>query len=262
MNLLALPALTDNYIWMVHDEHRAIVVDPGDEEPVVKALDAMNLELVGILVTHHHHDHVDGIGGLRRRLLGQVYGSATEVIAGPYQPVSDGQQIVISPWDFQVMLIPGHTAGHVAYFLELPDAAPIVFCGDTLFSGGCGRLFEGSPARMLASLKRLAALPANTRVCCTHEYTLSNMKFARHVEPMNQQALIYEQWCQVQRQAGRPTLPSSIELEQKINPFLRCDQTQVRQSVKSYAGSISAESPEGELAVFTILRQWKNGFVA
>lgn len=247
---------------MVHDHHRAVVVDPGDAAPVVKALDAMNLELAGILVTHHHHDHVDGLEGLRPRLVGQVYGSAAEFFAGPFEPVSDGQQLVIAPWRFEVMLIPGHTAGHVAYFLTLPDAPPIVFCGDTLFSGGCGRLFEGSPAQMLASLQRLAALPANTRVCCTHEYTLSNMKFARHVEPLNTQALIHEQWCQVQRQSGQPTLPSSIELEQKINPFLRCDQAHVRQSAKAYAGSIFADSPEGELAVFTILRHWKNGFTA
>lgn len=255
MNLVALPALSDNYIWMLHDSRRAVVVDPGEKEPVIKALDALGLELAGILVTHHHHDHVGGLEGLRNKLVGHVHGPSTEVIPDPFEPVSEGQRIVISPWHFDVMLIPGHTAGHVAYLVELPDAAPIVFCGDTLFSGGCGRLFEGSPASMLASLKRLAGLPPNTRVCCTHEYTLSNMKFARHVEPLNPHALIYQQWCEGQRAAGKPTLPSSIELEQKINPFLRCNQIQISQSAASYAESIFAERPEGELAVFTLLRQ-------
>lgn len=247
---------------MLHDAHQAVVVDPGDAEPVVQALTALNLRLAGILVTHHHHDHVDGLAGLRSILQGHVHGPATEPIPGPYAPVSDGHSVLIAPWQFEVMSVPGHTAGHVAYFLQPADSAPVVFCGDTLFSGGCGRLFEGTPAQMLASLHRLAALPPSTRVCCTHEYTLSNMKFARHVEPMNQRARLYEQWCEVQRQAGQPTLPSSIELEREINPFLRCNQAQVVQSAQTHAGLHFAEKAGGDLAIFTVLRQWKNEFRA
>ncbi len=247
---------------MLHDTHQAIVVDPGDAEPVVHALTALKLKLAAILVTHHHHDHVDGLAGLRSLLQGEVHGPASEAIPRPFVPVSDGQIVRVNPWHFEVMFVPGHTAGHVAYFLQMADADPIVFCGDTLFSGGCGRLFEGTPTQMHSSLKRLAALPPSTLVCCTHEYTLSNMKFARHVEPMNQRALAYQQSCEVQRQAGRPTLPSSIELEREINPFLRCNQAQVVQSAQTHSGLHFAENSEGELAVFTVLRQWKNEFRA
>ena len=261
MNLIALPAFTDNYIWMLHDGRDAIVVDPGDSAPVRRALSSLNLGLVGILVTHHHHDHVDGIDGLRDLFKGEVHGPATERIPKPFVPVVQDQVVDIGRWRFQVMFLPGHTAGHVGYLHTNSPAGPLVFCGDTLFSGSCGRLFEGTPAQMLASLRSLAALPGDTRVCCTHEYTLSNMKFARVVEPGNARAVEYQRWCELQRQAGRPTLPSSIQLEREINPFLRCNQPAVRQSVLAHGGPLVDDGdPGGELAVFTVLRQWKNEF--
>lgn len=263
MNLLALPAFTDNYIWMLHNGRDAIVVDPGDSAPVRHTLSKLKLELVGILVTHHHHDHVGGIEGLHDLLQGEVHGPATERIPGPFSPVVHGQVVTIRGWQFETILIPGHTAGHVAYLHTNTDAGPLVFCGDTLFSGGCGRLFEGTPAQMLASLHCLAALPGDTQVCCTHEYTVANMKFARLVEPLNEKVLEHQRWCELRRRAGQPTLPSSIELECEINPFLRCNQPTVRQSVQDHEGlSVEIGDSGGELAVFTALRQWKNEFRA
>ncbi len=244
---------------MLHDGLQAVVVDPGDSAPVRHALATLNLKLSGILVTHRHHDHVDGLQGLHDLLEGQVYGPATEAIPGPREPVVEGQSVTIGPWRFQVMLVPGHTAGHVAY-LHADPSLPLVFCGDTLFSGGCGRLYDGTHAQLHHSLQRLARLPPETQVCCTHEYTLSNMKFARVVEPGNRRAAEYAHWCEVQRQAGRPTLPSSIELECEINPFLRCNQPGVVQAAQRRAGRPLGDGPGGELAVFTVLRQWKNEF--
>lgn len=259
MNLLALPAFTDNYIWMLHDGQQAVVVDPGDSAPVRHALARLNLELAGILVTHRHPDHVNGLAGLRPLLAGQVYGPGTEPIPGPIEAATEGQVVRMAGWDFQVMEVPGHTAGHVAYLLATAEP-PLLFCGDTLFSGGCGRLEDSTYAQLHASLQRLAGLPATTRVCCTHEYTLANMKFARVVEPGNPRVVEHLRWCEVQRRSGRPTLPSSIELEREINPFLRCNQPAVVQAAHRHSGRPLGDSVGGELAVFTVLRQWKNEF--
>jgi hydroxyacylglutathione hydrolase len=169
MNLAALPAFSDNYIWMLHDGVDAVVVDPGDAAPVHAALDALGLALAGILVTHHHADHVGGVDELRSRLQGAVYGPAQEKIPTPFVPLTEGQCVDVLGLRFKVLDVPGHTAGHIAYAQTDVAAAPLLFCGDTLFSGGCGRLFEGTPAQMSASLAKFAALPADTRVCCTHE---------------------------------------------------------------------------------------------
>ena len=174
MNLIALPAFTDNYIWMLHDGRQAVVVDPGESAPVVAALDAQQLTLAAILVTHHHGDHVGGVDALRTRLRGPVYGPKRERIPQPYSPLVDGDAVDVLGMRFEVIDVPGHTSGHIAYFHAATNGdAPVVFCGDTLFSGGCGRLFEGTPAQMHHSLQALAALPGDTRVCCAHEYTLS-----------------------------------------------------------------------------------------
>ncbi len=245
---------------MLHDGRQAVVVDPGDSVPVRQTLAALNLNLVGILVTHHHQDHVGGLAGLHEVLQGKVWGPSGERIPGPYEAVSDGQTIHIADWKFQVMRVPGHTAGHVAYLMPRTDEAGVLFCGDTLFSGGCGRLFEGTPEQMLDSLHRLAILPADTQVCCAHEYTAANMRFAQTVEPLNARAAEYAKWCDEQRRAGLPTLPSSIGLETQINPFLRCTVPDVVRCAQDHVGLAGDKGFDGELAVFTILRKWKNEF--
>lgn len=255
MNLLALPAFTDNYIWMLHDGRQALVVDPGESAPVEHALDAHHLMLAGILVTHHHGDHVGGLSALRPRLQGPIFGPARENIPEPYTPLSGGDSVELLGCRFDVIDVPGHTAGHIAYFHQPHDAAPLLFCGDTLFSGGCGRLFEGSPAQMHQSLSRLAALPGATRVCCAHEYTLSNLKFAQAVEPGNAELQRYTAHCEALRARGEATLPSSIAQELGINPFMRCDQPEVVNAARAHGATSS--SPTDVLAT---LREWKNNF--
>jgi hydroxyacylglutathione hydrolase len=257
MNLLPLPAFADNYIWMLHDGHQAVVVDPGDSAPVVQALQRLHLQLSAILVTHHHADHVGGVDALRDATGALVYGPARERIPEPLVRLSQGDTVQALGLPFQVFDVPGHTAGHIAYYCADFDGAPLLFCGDTLFSGGCGRLFEGTPAQMLTSLDQLAALPGDTRVCCTHEYTLSNLKFARAVEPGNNELLHYSSRCEALRASGLPTLPSSMALERDINPFLRVRQPGVAQAAQAF----DAQVPQDDaVAVLAALRQWKNEF--
>ncbi len=255
MNLLALPAFADNYIWMLHDGARAVVVDPGDPAPVQAALDELHLELAGILVTHHHADHVGGVQALRPRLAGSVYGPAAEAMPQPCIPLTEGALVAVAGWEFEVFEVPGHTRGHIAYVQRDAPAAPLLFCGDTLFSAGCGRLFEGTPAQMARSLARLAALPGDTQVCCTHEYTLSNLRFAAAVEPGNTHVAEYTTQCRERRAQDLPTLPSSMALELQINPFLRCAQPEVVATARAHG----AESDD-PVAVLAALREWKNRF--
>ncbi len=256
MNLQALPAFSDNYIWMLHDGRQALVVDPGESAPVEQALDAQGLVLGGIVVTHHHGDHVGGLSALRARLQGPVFGPAREKIPEPYTAVNGGDTVELLGLRFEVIDVPGHTAGHIAYFHAPADGeAPLLFCGDTLFSGGCGRLFEGTPAQMHASLARLAGLPGDTRVCCAHEYTLSNLRFAHAVEPHNDNLQAYTAHCEQLRARGEPTLPSTIEQERRINPFMRCDVPDVQRSALDQ-GAASAS----EVDVLAALREWKNNF--
>jgi hydroxyacylglutathione hydrolase len=256
MNLIPLPAFQDNYLWLLHDGQRALVVDPGDADPVRKFLTERGLRLEAILVTHHHPDHIGGVDALRDATGARVYGPARERIPEPLERLSEGDRIEVLGLPFEVLDVPGHTAGHIAYYCADFAGAPLLFCGDTLFSGGCGRLFEGTPAQMLASLDKLAALPGSTRVCCTHEYTLSNLKFATAVEPGNLQLEHYRQQCEQRRSHGEPTLPSTIAQERSINPFLRTGVPAVAQAARAHDGA----DPADPVAVFAALRQWKNGF--
>ena len=255
MELIALPAFSDNYLWLLHDGAQALVVDPGDAAPVLEALRQRSLTLASILVTHHHADHTGGVAELRAATGAQVFGPATEAVPEPLVRVKGGDVVRTLGLTFEVIEVPGHTAGHVAYAERGAVEAPLLFCGDTLFSGGCGRLFEGTPAQMLASLDRLGALPGATRVCCAHEYTLSNLRFARAVEPGNHALAAYEQQCERLREEGRPTLPSRIDTERAVNPFLRSREASVTQAVRAQAASAT-----DEVAVFAALRQWKNEF--
>ncbi len=255
MNIIALPAFSDNYIWLLHDGRRALVVDPGDAQPVLKALQSTGLDLEAILVTHHHPDHTAGVSELREATGATVWGPAREAIPEPFIPLHDGDTVTALGVAWSVLDVPGHTAGHIAFWASDIDGAPLLFCGDTLFSGGCGRLFEGTPAQMLASLDRLAALPGNTRVCCTHEYTLSNLRFARTVEPGNVALQQYEQDCMALRQREQPTLPSTLATELLINPFLRSREASVKGAVQAWRSTA-----DDAAAVFASLRQWKNEF--
>jgi hydroxyacylglutathione hydrolase len=256
MNLIPLPAFQDNYLWLLHDGQHALVVDPGDAQPVRAFLAANRLQLDAILVTHHHADHTGGVDALRDETGARVYGPVRERIPEPFDALADGDTIDALGLRFDVFDVPGHTAGHIAYYTNDIEGDPLVFCGDTLFSGGCGRLFEGTPAQMVNSLAKLAALPGETRVCCTHEYTLGNLKFATAVEPENAQLNHYRQQCEARRSRGEPTLPSTIALEKEINPFLRARQAAVARAAHGYDGADEGD----EVAVFAALRQWKNEF--
>ncbi|MGY0194817.1 hydroxyacylglutathione hydrolase [Leptothrix sp. BB-4] len=259
MNLVALPAFDDNYIWMLHDGHKALVVDPGDAGPVRAALERQGLELGAILVTHHHGDHVGGLAALLASHPCTVWGPARESMPVEVIRVQGGQTLhvdALGGFPIDVIDVPGHTAGHVAYVVPALDGEdPILFCGDTLFSAGCGRLFEGTPAQMHDSLSRLAALPAATRVCCAHEYTLANLRFARAVEPDNPALLAHQTLCETLRDDLQPTLPSRIGLERQINPYLRCDQPQVKASA-----ALRGANPADPVSVLATVRSWKNEF--
>lgn len=253
--MIPIPAFTDNYLWMLHDGHQALVVDPGDAAPVMQVLQDQHLQLQAILVTHHHADHVGGVSALRHATGATVYGPAAEDIPQPAQPLGSADRVHALGLDFEVLDVPGHTAGHIAYYAADVDGGPLLFCGDTLFSGGCGRLFEGTPAQMLASLDRLAALPGNTRVCCAHEYTLGNLRFARAVEPDNTALARYSTECEARRARQLPTLPSTMAIEGEINPFLRSRQPAVTAAVQRFD-----DTARDEVAVFAALREWKNQF--
>lgn len=260
LSLTPIPALADNYIWLLHDGHEAMAVDPGDAAPLEQALDAQGLLLQTILVTHHHADHVAGLSRLRERWpMAAVIGPASERIEGLSERVSGGARRQRLGQDLRVLDVPGHTAGHIAFVIDAPSdgSSPILFCGDTLFAAGCGRLFEGTPAQMQHSLAELAALPGSTRVCCTHEYTLANLRFALAVEPDNLELQQRQVEAMGLRQAGHPTLPSSMELERATNPFLRWQVSSVQAAARKAPQPAMSDDP---VAVFAALRAWKNVF--
>jgi hydroxyacylglutathione hydrolase len=229
MTLLALPALADNYIWLLADTGgTALVVDPGESAPVETALAATGLRLTTILLTHHHLDHIGAAAALATRHGATIHAPRDERIADADVRVGDGDRIELAApaFSFDVIAIPGHTLSHVAY-----HGHGLLFCGDTLFSIGCGRLFEGTPGQMLASLERLAALPDGTRVCCGHEYTRANCTFARSLDPANEALAARAARADAQRATGAPTLPSTLAEERACNPFLRIDAPALRQAL-------------------------------
>ncbi|PZP36803.1 MAG: hydroxyacylglutathione hydrolase [Roseateles depolymerans] len=263
MTLTPLPAFDDNYLWLLDNGRDALVVDPGDAAPVAAELDRRGLKLAGILLTHHHGDHVGGVDALRPRLQGQVYGPRREKLPEPVQRVGGGDHVELLGLRFTVLDVPGHTAGHIAFYAAAVPTqgshAPLLFCGDTLFSAGCGRLFEGTPAQLHASLQSLAALPGATRVCCAHEYTLSNLRFAQEVDPDNAALRTYATWCAAERAELRPTLPATLGRERAINPFLRCEHAALQAAARRHA-PLKLPAQPSPVDVLAVLRDWKNGF--
>lgn len=254
IQITALPAFTDNYIWLLQDPdtRRCAVVDPGDAAPVQAWLaDHPGWALSDILITHHHHDHVGGVEQLKKATDAKVFGPASEKIPARDVALKDNDRINVLGWDFEVFAVPGHTLGHIAFYHD-----GVLFCGDTLFAAGCGRLFEGTPEQMYTSLSRLAALPEQTRVYCTHEYTLSNLRFAVAVEPDNRHTADRLADVTQKRQAGIITLPSTLALEKLTNPFLRTGETSVKDKVDERNG-LQDRAPS---AVFAALRAWKDTF--
>lgn len=258
MQLHPVPAFSDNYIWLLaDDEGRALVVDPGDAAPVEKALAEHGLTLTAILITHHHPDHVGGIQGLLARHSVPVYGPADESIPGRTHSLRDGDRLRLEApaIEFEILHVPGHTLGHIVFF-SAGHQPPLLFCGDTLFAAGCGRLFEGTAAQMLASLDRLSALPDDTLICCAHEYTLSNLAFAQAVLPDDETVQRRTTEMQRIREAGRPTLPVVLAHERRSNPFLRVDDTAIQAAASVHAGVALSSRVE----VFAALRSWKDSF--
>ena len=254
LNPLPLPAFADNYIWLLPavDGRGAVIVDPGDAGPVLAAADAGGWRPDAVLLTHHHDDHIGGVAALRARWPDlQVVAPVDPRIPTASQRLGDGERIEVAGHAFEVLAVPGHTVSHIAF-----HGHGLLFCGDTLFSLGCGRLFEGTPAQMLASLDRLAALPGDTLVCCGHEYTLSNAAFARAVDPGNPALARRSEEVTALRRESLPTLPTTLADERACNPFLRVDAPTVRASATRWAGA-------GELSrieTFAALRRWKDGF--
>lgn len=248
-----IPAFNDNYIWWLSNGRSAAVVDPGDAAPVARRLSDTRLQLTAILVTHHHGDHVGGVEALVHATGAHVFGPAAEPIPCVRTRLAGGDRFELLGHRFEVLDVPGHTSGHIAYYA--PSLAA-VFCGDTLFAGGCGRLFEGTPAQMSESLARLAALPAATRVYCAHEYTLANLRFALAVEPANEDLKARQRACEALRAAGTPTVPSTIADERATNPFLRCEVAAVRARAERETPGAGASN----VATFAALREWKNRF--
>jgi hydroxyacylglutathione hydrolase len=253
-SITPLPAFDDNYLWLLASDGQAAVVDPGDPAPVLRALTERGLRLAAILVTHHHGDHVGGVTELRATGA-TVYGPRGEDIDGIDVRVGGGDAITVLGMRLAVLDVPGHTAGHIAYVAEALDP-PAVFCGDTLFACGCGRLFEGTPAQMLTSLDRLAALPPTTRVYCAHEYTLANIRFALAVEPHNAALQARAASAQATRARHEPTVPSTIALELATNPFLRCSEPSIRAAAQRRGGGADLD----RVQTFAAIRAWKDGF--
>lgn len=254
LSVTPIPALSDNYIWVLRQDttSRVAVVDPGEADPVIEYLEREQLQLNSILITHHHHDHTGGLAELIQRYRPRVYGPDNQDIKGIDEHLNEGDECLVMGRQFQVIAVPGHTLDQIAYFAA--GVPPLLFCGDSLFSGGCGRIFEGTPEQMFESLGKLTGLPDETLVFAAHEYTLANLRFAEAVEPDNPYLGDYASECQRLRDLDRPTLPSTMGREALINPFLRTEQASVRQQAASHGEAKDA------LSTFATLRAWKDRF--
>lgn len=253
-NIFAIPAFSDNYIWCVHDGEHALVVDPGDAVPVIRSLQEHKLSLTYILITHHHYDHTGGVEALIAAYPDAVvYGPKNPKISGVDHRLAEGESLHLQDpnIEFKILETPGHTMDHIVFYND-----DLLFCGDTLFSAGCGRMFEGTPDVFYRSLQKLSQLPDKTKVYCTHEYTLANLAFASHVDPENSSLLEYQTWAIAQRNNDQITLPSSIAKQKMINPFLRCDSKTIKQNIES----IMNLSTNSEVEVFAALRHCKDDF--
>lgn len=258
LRVLAIPAFENNYLWLVHDGVNAAVVDPGAAQPILDALAEYKLTLTAILLTHHHADHIGGVPALLAHASVPVFGPRNDGIAAVTVPLADGDRVAVPglALSLQVLDVPGHTLGHIAYFRD-ESSATWLFSGDTLFAGGCGRLSGGTAAQLHASLTRLAVLPGATQVFCAHEYTLANLAFAHAVEPGNDaiaQRITVER---AKREQGLPTIPSSIALEQATNPFLRVQEPAIVRELVSQGKLAAGAAP---VDAFAALRAWKNTF--
>lgn len=251
-----IAAFKDNYIWVIRNRNAVIVIDPGTAIPVIEYIRSERLQLIAILITHHHHDHTGGITDLLQFSEVPVYGPRSKNIPAITHPVIENDAIFFPelPLTLSVFEIPGHTLDHIAYYGSHPFG--MLFCGDTLFACGCGRVFEGTAEQMYRSLQKLSQLPDETLIYCAHEYTLSNIKFALAADPQNAELLAFEVAAQKQRDHNRPTIPTTIGHEKLMNPFLRCDNQEIIASVQKHYGY----SQPDPLDIFTALRNWKNNF--
>jgi hydroxyacylglutathione hydrolase len=249
LNIIPIPAFDDNYIWLLHNGQNAVVIDPGAAAPVIDVLTKLNLNLSAILITHHHSDHIDGVSALLAYQNAPIYAPKYEIFDFKHTQLSEGDEISLPEIEqtFQVMWLPGHTLGHIAYVNN-----DYLFCGDTLFGAGCGRLFEGSPTQMLSSLQRLKKLNPSTKVFCTHEYTARNIAFALTLEPDNQNLVTRQLQVSELRLKQQPSLPCTIDLELKTNPFLRCNNATI---IKN-----SQAVKHDEISVFTAIRALRNHY--
>lgn len=263
LTITAIPAFNDNYIWCLADTDsgKALVVDPGQAEPVRKHLRQNNLTLDTILVTHHHPDHVGGVNALTSDVPGcTITGPAESPFGGITNPVHPGDEVAWNTVTFQVLGVPGHTLDHIAYFSETRvDGHSVLFCGDTLFVCGCGRLFEGTPAQMRQSLDTLRNLPDDAKVYCAHEYTLANLKFARHWLPDDDNLRQFEDKCRLLRDEGKATVPSVLGDEKRLNPFLRWDDADVIAAARDYCADKGLPANSRD-EVFAAVRHGKDNF--